>query len=342
MRQPRQDAPPAEDLEDIVPLKRVRRTRPIDKQAFRKRLGLTFAVTGIGLAAFLLYRTLSGYSFSEIFERMRAVSFFRLVLGLAFCAASYACLSAFDMLGLRYVGRRLPYPRVALAAFIGLSLGHSIGFAGLSSGAIRYRFYTRWGLTAAEVAKLVVFSGVTVGLGLLTLGGIVLIWRPGLSSQLTSLEAQSVRALGAGCLVLVAVYPLLAAFVPKAIRIRGWIIKMPSPSLAFAQIGLGTMNFALVAGCLHQALRSAADVNYSDAAAAFVLANTTTILTHVPGGLGVIEGVVTMTLPYPHLIGAVLVFRVIYFLVPLVLGIATFALAEAAFRRRDAQVRGRI
>src|SRR3712207_8967800 len=51
------------------------------------------------------------------------------------------------------LGRPLSYPKVALASFVSLSLGHNIGFAGLSSGAIRYRFYSRAGLTAEEVAK---------------------------------------------------------------------------------------------------------------------------------------------------------------------------------------------
>ena len=67
-----------------------------------------------------------------------------------------------------------------------------------------------------------------------------------------------------------------------------------------------------------------------------MIANATTMITHVPGGLGVIESVVMFLLPGANLIGSVLVFRFVYFLVPLFLGSLTFAVSEIAFRRADA------
>ncbi|MGO7859663.1 UPF0104 family protein, partial [Rhizobium ruizarguesonis] len=87
--------------------------------------------------------------------------------------------SCFDVLAIRSLGKSLPYSRIALASFIILSLGHNIGFAGLISGAFLYRFYSRWGLTAEDVAKIILFFGVTVGLGLITLGGLAMIVNPG-------------------------------------------------------------------------------------------------------------------------------------------------------------------
>src|SRR5690606_20553175 len=133
----------------------------------------TWAVlAAVTLAGFLLYRTLSRYSMEELVASVAAVPMARLLGAAGFAAASYLCLTGFDFLALRYVGRPLPYPRVALASFISLSIGHNIGVAFLSSGAVRYRFYSRWGLGAADIAKVILFCGVTVGLGLATLGGI--------------------------------------------------------------------------------------------------------------------------------------------------------------------------
>src|SRR5690606_20540795 len=97
-----------------------------------------------------------------------------IALAFAFAACSYLCLTVFDFLALRYAGKPLSYPRAALASFTSLAIGHNVGVAALSSGAVRYRFYSRWGLDAEEIAKLIVFCAVTVSLGLVTLAGLCL------------------------------------------------------------------------------------------------------------------------------------------------------------------------
>ncbi|PSC04948.1 hypothetical protein SLNSH_10895 [Alsobacter soli] len=307
------------------------------RQARRSRKRFWSRLVGIGavlLSAFLIWRTLRHYSLDQIVESVRAVPHARLWAAAAFAAASYATLTLFDWMGLRYVGKPLPYPKAALASFTSLGLGHSIGFAGVSSGAIRYRFYSRWGLSVAEVAKLVVFCGATVALGLAALGGIALLLRPDLGARITGLDEPLVIALGAGCLALAAGYLWLAYRVRKPFRIRSWTFEMPGPKLALAQIVVGAVNFAFVAACLHQALASQADVGYLSVASVYVIANTATMITHVPGGLGVIESVVSILLPGASLIGGLLAFRAIYFFVPLALAGASFGLSELAIRRR--------
>ena len=148
-----------------------------DRWSRQKVWKTLIAILAVSLAAFLLYRTLSRYSFEELIASVAAVPTSRLAAAGGFAAASYLCLTGFDYLALRYVGRPLPYRKAALASFTSLSLGHNIGFASLSSGAIRYRFYSRWGLRAGEVAKVILFCGVTVGLGLMLLGGAALLIR---------------------------------------------------------------------------------------------------------------------------------------------------------------------
>ena len=107
----------------------------------------------------------------------------------------------FDWLGLRYAGHPLAYRKAALASFTSLSLGHNIGFAALSSGAIRYRFYSRWELDPEGVAKVVVFCGVTVGLGLMILGGIALLSSSQLAHEVTGFGQPAIIGLGSALLV---------------------------------------------------------------------------------------------------------------------------------------------
>jgi uncharacterized membrane protein YbhN (UPF0104 family) len=309
--------------------------RPAEGNGKRVWLTWAFAVIGVALAAYLIYRTLQGYSYDEIRSSIGEIQGGRLAMAFLFAGLSYFCLTFSDFVSILYVHGRLPYPRVALASFISLSLGHSIGFAGLSSGAIRYRFYLRWGLDAEAVTKLVLFCGITVALGLAGLAGIALVLQSGLAEQIAGVSQGTAIALGAACLLACAGYVAMAALVRRPFTIWKWRFAMPTARLALAQLAVGMVNFSLVAACLYQVLLSVADVGYFEVAAAYVLANVATLVTHVPGGLGVIESVVTYAMPGAKVLGAVLVFRFVYFLVPLAIGGVVFAVTELIFRARD-------
>lgn len=306
------------------------------RSTLRALLPYAIGIAALALAAFLLSRTLAQYSLDDILKAIRAIRPGDLGLAALFAAASYVCLTFFDVLALRYVGHRLPYRHVAWASFTALSLGHNIGFAGASSGAIRYRFYSRWGLGLGDVARLVVFCGMTVALGLVTLGGLALLWQPRLGQSMTGLPAPMVTALGVGLFALTLIYAALAAIVARPIRISRFVLPLPPLRLALAQIGIGTLNYLCVAGCLHSVLRQA-NAAYADVAAAYVIANVAAIVSHVPGGVGVIEAVVGFLLPGAAVIGGLVMFRTVYYLVPLVFGLASFAAAEIMLRGAGAR-----
>lgn len=304
----------------------------------RKIWAIVIGVAAVALAGFLLYRTLSRYSFDQLVDAVTAIPVAKLLAAGGFAALSYACLTFFDYFGLRYAGKPLAYPKAALASFTSLSLGHNIGFAALSSGAVRYRFYSRWGLSTEQVAKVILFCGLTVGLGLMVLGGAALLLRADLAEEMTGLTGTAILGTGAVCLALPTVYLILAATVRGTVRIRRWSLHLPPVKLALAQLVVGPLNFACVAACLHQALSAVTDVGYLGVASAYVIANTTALISHVPGGLGVIESVVMYLLPQADLIGALLVFRFVYFLVPLAIGGLLFLATEFLIRKRRRSV----
>lgn len=295
----------------------------------RRWLRPLFAVCVLALAGFLLYRTLGRHSGEEIVASVLAIPPQRLMLAGLFAAASYACLTCFDALAVRYAGCRIPYRYVAMASFASLSLGHNIGFAALSSGAIRYRFYSRYGASAGDVARIIVFCGITVGLGLMVLGGAALCWRPDIAREAAGIDPTLSLGVGAACLAAAAAYPLLCAKVRHTVTLFGWRLRLPPVKLALCQLVVGPLNFALVAACLHQAVAGVGDIPYAAVASAYVTANVASLISHVPGGLGVIESVVLFLLPGTSVLGALIVFRIVYFLIPLALGSALFALAEA-------------
>ncbi len=300
-----------------------------------KRLLLNLLIGAATLAAlYLLHRAFRQYSWADIVASVQALPWSNLGFSLLFCAGSYLSLSLFDALGVRYAGKPLPFYKTLLASFCGLSIGHTVGLAALSSGAVRYRFYSRWGLSNEEIAKVIAFCGVTVGLGLAALAGIGLLLRP-----------QAARALGVGegaavavaltCLGACAAYVGACVFLRGSVKLWRWTMEMPHWRLALGQIAVGTMNFACVAACLHQLLRAYGDVGYFNVATAYVTGNVVTLISHVPGGLGVLEATVMHLIGEQKAIGALIAFRVIYFFIPLALGLAIFLTSAFYLRERE-------
>jgi uncharacterized membrane protein YbhN (UPF0104 family) len=279
-------------------------------------------------AAYLLYRTWSQYSFDDVTNALISIPKTNLVLGLAFAACSYLCLACNDWLATRYAGRPLPFRQTALASFTGLSIGHNVGMAALSSGAVRYRFYSRWGLEGEEIARIIVFCGATVALGLSTLGSVGLLLRPDDAASMTGLRKDTISIMAACFLALPLVYLILSATLRKPLRIRSWRFDLPKVHLAIGQIVVGTVNFAFVAACLHQMLSVIGDASYVQVATASITANVAAIISHVPGGLGVLEATTVHVLPGAESIAAVIAYRVIYYFSPLSIGIPLLVCSE--------------
>jgi uncharacterized membrane protein YbhN (UPF0104 family) len=295
-----------------------------------------FGLAAFCVAAYLLYRALSQYDAQEVVESIFAISLPRLALGGLFVVGSYFSLTLFDTLALHYIGAKLPYRCIALASFSALSVGHTLGLAAVSSGAIRYRFYSRWGIRAGNVAKIILFCAITVGLGLNTLGGLALLLQSEVAANLLGFSRTVALTLGVACLTFTALYVGLSAMVRRPLGTKKWEIAMPPLKLALAQIAIGTINFCFVAAALHQLLPSAADAGYFAVVTAYVLGNVATLISHVPGGLGVLEAVVIYLMPQAAVVGALVAFRVIYFFVPFTIGAPLFAAYELAQGHRGA------
>ncbi|MGH9818509.1 MAG: UPF0104 family protein, partial [Candidatus Acidiferrales bacterium] len=306
---------------------------PAQRMKYKRFIPL-FAFVVFCIAAYLLYRALSAYDRAKIVEAIFAIPRPRLALGALFVAGSYFSLTLLDTLAIRYIGAKLLYRHIALASFTALSIGHTVGVAAAGSGAIRYRFYSRWGIGAGDIARIILFCAMTAGLGLNTLMGLALLLQANVAAKLLGFSQAGIIALGAACLLLTALYVALAAVLRRPLAIKRWEIPMPPVKLALAQISIGTMDFCFVAAALYELLPATVGVGYFAVATVYVLANVASIVSHVPGGLGVLEAVVIHVLPDVSVIGALVVFRFIYFLVPFTIGAALFAAYELTQRRR--------
>jgi uncharacterized membrane protein YbhN (UPF0104 family) len=292
----------------------------------------TFLLVPLALA--IVFNVLRHFTFDQIWKSLHRAGPRELALSALCAAGSYLALTGFDKLGVAYAGGRLPYRRIALASFLSVSIGHTVGFAPLSSGAMRFRYYSQWGLTARQIGLIVLLSVVTVASGELSLSAIALLLQPDLAAQVIGISREGALSIGAACAASVLAYLALAAGPRRPLGFRRWSLTLPHWRIAVGQVCIGLINYIFVAGVLHFLLSAVAPIDYFTTATAYILANLAALATHIPGGLGVLEAVIVTVLPGIDTIGPLIAFRIIYFLIPLGIGCLLFAVSELKQRRR--------
>jgi phosphatidylglycerol lysyltransferase len=297
----------------------------------------------IGLLVFLLALEvlrieLRAVSWNQLTADVFATPPSRLALALLFTAANYALLTGYDFLAFAYIGRVLPRGRVAAASFLAYAIANNVGLSILSGASIRYRFYTRWGVTAEELSKIVFSYSVTFWLGLLTLGGV--------SFALGSLPAD--ENVPAGVLIapigwiLMMTGPAFVLFClvrREPFRVGRFELPLPSPRLALAQLTVSALEWAL-AGAVLYALLPPSGLSFLTFLGSFLSAILLGLVSHVPGGIGVFEGLMVLFLkPYigsAQLLPALIAYRAIYYLLPLVIALIALLADEIRMRRPQA------
>src|SRR5262249_50690934 len=160
-------------------------------------------------------------------------------VAVALAAASYATLTGFDYLAVRYAGHQLPYGKVALASFVSIAVGYPLGPAPLGTGAVRYFYYSRLGLGLEAFARLRLLIMATSILGKLGFAGLVLLYDPTLVAGWFSVDVSLVMGAAALALGSVALYVLMCARWRGEVRLGGWRFGLPSGATALAQVALG-------------------------------------------------------------------------------------------------------
>jgi phosphatidylglycerol lysyltransferase len=295
----------------------------------------------LGGAIWLLHRELRTYHYGDIRRSLEAIPAARVGLAILVTAISYWILTAYDALALRHLGRTLPYRRTALASFLGYAFAHNIGLSVLGGAAPRYRLYSAWRLSPIEITTVVGFAAVMFWLGSLTITGIALVAEPGPMAASLRLPAGAALPLGVAFLAAVAGYLIATVLRRRPFVIRGWEFSLPTPSIGLQQVIVATVDWSVCATVLYVLLPRSAMVSYGHFVGLFVIAQVFAVSSHVPGGLGVFETIMLLALrpgpsgSGPAIIGALLVFRAVYYLLPLVLATGLLATYEAAQRREQ-------
>ncbi|MFN4282506.1 MAG: YbhN family protein [Alphaproteobacteria bacterium] len=303
----------------------------------RRHLLLGLSTAAAFLGAYLFYGVVRRYEFSELVESFQRMSPRYIALALALTVASFICISAMEALAVRYAerGKRtISWARTWRTAVAAIGIGHSLGLAALSSGAIRYRMYGRRGLGLAAIGEIVVFSGISVALGLGFVGGLSLLWHGETLARLLDLSRLGIYALGGGGLALCLAYVGACAATPASVRVLRYDLRLPTGRIALLQLLFSSLNYICISAVLYAALASFAQTPYPDVAALFVGSEASALLAHVPGGWGVLEYVFTNSFAGAGVVTGLLLFRAIYYLLPLFVGLGVWLIDEIAGRRQ--------
>lgn len=280
------------------------------------------------LVGFGLRRELEEFHFSSILASLKSIPRQALMLAAACTAVSYVLLGFYDVLALRYLNKVVPYSRTFFTSFISYALGHNFGVAAFTGAAVRYRLYSTVGLSAADVAAVSAFCGLTTAIGLGLLAGVSFIVDPHAGAHAIHINHNLVFTLGLLLLGIIAAYALWSVLGPEAIEVFDWRLRAPTPAIALPQILLAMVDLAISAVVLWVLLPADSHIGLVTFAGAYATAMTAAVVSHVPGGLGVFESLVILALPSvpgDQLLGSLLAWRAVYLLLPLLVATILFA-----------------
>jgi phosphatidylglycerol lysyltransferase len=295
-------------------------------------------VVGV-VVVLLLHHELRHYDYHAIRENLRSVPLRKIAIALALTAVSYALLTVYDFLALKQIGRSPGFWRTAFASFTAYVLSYNIGMSVISGTAVRFRLYSSWGYTSREIARIVTFTGLTFWVGLFSAAGTLLVAGRAEAWPGSPFISSHLRAIGGTLLTIVALY-LIACVVRRApFTVKGWILQLPRWPTAVGQMVLGSVDVA-VAGLVGWVLMPPG-WPLEHFLSVYLLGMTLGLLSHVPGGLGVLETILLYgrpdLIPGPAVLGSIVVFRVVYYLVPLGFALVLLAGHEARRHRHRLQ-----
>jgi phosphatidylglycerol lysyltransferase len=284
-----------------------------------------------GVALFWLHHLASEYRWQDILARVEAISSAKLLRAALFTVAGYGFLTLYDALAVRFAGARLPYHRIALVSFMGYAIGHNIGLNTLSGGAVRYRAYTALGLGAAQIATIIAFGTVTFLLGAGLLLGLSLLMQGGMSGSVLHVHASLAMLAGVVLLGAVGAYLWLVCTRHEPLRWRRFVIPVPKPRVAFAQVAVACADLLCAVSVLYVLLPHHSAISFAAFAGIYLIAIAAGVISNIPGGIGVFEAVLLFLMPdmpKDRLLGALVAYRAIYYFAPFALALALLGIHE--------------
>jgi len=301
------------------------------------RIGFTLSLIIIAIALVVLYRILRDIDPDELVDALEATDWRTLMTSGLFVAAGYVTLTFYDLFALRAIGRTdVPYRVAALAGFTSYAVGHNVGASVFSGGAVRYRIYSCWGLSVIDVTKICFVAGLTFWLGNVTVLGLGILDAPQAARAIDQLPLWCNRVLALGLLALLAAYIAWVWVKPRVIGRENWQVTLPGGPLTLLQIGIGIVDLGCCAAAMYMLVPDEPNLGFVTVAVIFVAATLLGFASHAPGGLGVFDAAMMVALwqfDKEELLAGLLLFRLLYYIIPFVISLTVLAIREMLLGR---------
>jgi uncharacterized membrane protein YbhN (UPF0104 family) len=288
----------------------------------------------IAFAITTLIRTLKGVDTGVVLIALTEIPHGRIGLAALCVVGAFCTLTFYDFFALRTIGKKhVPYRIAALASFTSYTIGHNIGATVFTGGAIRFRIYSDYGLSAIDVAKICFLSGLTFWLGNAFVLGIGMAWHPWAASAMDQLPLAINRLIG-----LVAIAAIVAYLVwlnsgesRRELGQNGWKVVLPSARLTLVQILIGVVDLGFCATAMYLLMPAQPGIDFISLAVVFILATLLGFASHAPGSIGVFDAAMLVALPEfsrEQLLATLVVFRILYFVIPFAIAISILGTRE--------------
>jgi uncharacterized membrane protein YbhN (UPF0104 family) len=301
------------------------------RQRLKTMVGVAASLVIAGLAIWVLYRTFQRIEPADVLRKMAETPRAKLLLAAACAAGSYFTIALYEGIAVRYVKRWLGVVRPAVTALIAFPIGHALGQMLLSASAMRFRMYTPLGFSAVEVGATVLMCALPYGLAFGLLVDLALVLSAERLALVFGVPAGWLLALGILGLAKDLGYAVLVVRRKAPIRLGGWAVHLPTPRMTLLQVCVGIIDIGLVSSILYLLLPDSIGLGFMPFVAIYLAAILAGSLSHVPAGFGVLESVLILLLPQvppAELLAAVLLYRVIYEVIPLLVALCLWGAYE--------------
>lgn len=298
----------------------------------RARLPILATIFVFLLGLYALYHLLAPLKIHDLMAELRAIAPPTIGIALMGTALGYLSLIAFDASALRFLGKSVPRASVLLGGFLGYAVGNTVGLSAISGGTIRYRIYNAYGLDGYDVAKIAAFSSISYGFGATIIGLAALAFHPEGLEGIINLPTARLRMIAIASLLAIGLLLMVLGSRNAPLKFWKWQIALPSPGVMSLQI-LITLAEVLAGGFVLYTLLPISELSFYAFIVTFTIATMAGVISHVPGGVGVFETIIIAALPagtpIDQAVAGVLLFRIVYYLLPFILALVLLALTEA-------------
>ncbi|MDH7797444.1 MULTISPECIES: YbhN family protein [unclassified Beijerinckia] len=299
--------------------------------------GMAVSLAILGFSVYVVAQVLARLDFGQVATAIHATSWTHIALALAFGCGSYLALTFYDFIGLKQLREPVPYRTAAMGSFCAYSMSFTLGFPLLTGSAARYAIYSRVGVSAGNVARLVMLCSLQFWLGMNVLVGLALVLRAPQLAELDKLAVGINMALGWAVLGAVALWCLYVGSGARRLHIKNVALELPGLKLTLAQIVVSCCDLLCAGSALYMLLPAGHGLDFITYIAVYVFAVTAGAASNVPGGIGPFEATFLKAVPgvsAEALLAGLLLFRVVYYFGPFVIGLLIFGAHEVRARLR--------